>query len=124
MISQLGCDELQCSIHLYLQYLSLVSCLYCDVTHAEFLSFPVFLLLGVSSKVVPRLCEWCSRAITAGVPQLALRQSQQREQTHRCFMVLTDFGRFSLLFLQMSIVSYTWSLYVRMGANVCALEIQ
>lgn len=106
-------------------YICNTSLQYHDVTHAEYLSVPVFLLLGISGKVVPRLCEWCcSRAIAAGVPQLALRQSQQREQTHRCFMVLTDFGRFSLLFLQMRIFSYVWSLYVRMWANVCALEIQ
>lgn len=96
----------------------------CAVTQAEFLSLPLFLLLGISSEV-PRLCEWCcSRAITAGVPQLALRQSQQREQTHRCFMVLTDFGHFSLLFLQMRIFSYMWSLYMRMWVNVCVLEVQ
>lgn len=30
----------------------------CAVTHAEFLSLPV-LLLGISRKVVPRLCECC-----------------------------------------------------------------
>lgn len=96
----------------------------CAVPHAEFLSLPVF-LFGISSEVVPRLCECCcSGAITAGVPQLALRQSQQREQTHWCFMVLTDFGHFSLLFLQMHVFSYMWPLYKRLWANVCVLEVR